>query len=113
LFGTATLEDINLLVNYVKSIPKNGNTDEHRNTYLLMANELSIRSGGCIKYAPKVDSKSQRRVQGRLPNFLDFVEKNRELVIAESNNCHFRGGCVSAEIVSTPRIRQKKPILDL
>lgn len=112
LFGTATLEDILLLVNYVKSIPKNGRTKEHTTTYLLMANELSSRCGGFIRYAPKVDSKSQRRVQGRLPNFTQFVEKNSDLVIAESNNNTFRGGTVKYEIAACPRLRQKKPALD-
>ncbi len=108
LFGTATLDDINELVSYVKSIPINNKTAEHANQYKQMAAALSNNHGGCILYAPKVDSKSQRRVQCRLPKFCEFVTNNQNLVIEDSITEHFRGSFINKTITSTPRIRNKK-----
>ena len=107
LFGTATIDDINKLVAYVKSIP-NDVTDAHRATYKRMAKEISAKNGGYISYAVKVDSKGQRRVQCCIPKFSKFVKEHPERVIAESQSGEFRGGSIMEEIVSPPRKRNKK-----
>ena len=109
LFGTVTLHEIEELVAYVKKIPHYGRTKEHTATYMSMAAALKKKGGGCISYAPKVDSATQRRVQGRFVGFSVFVKENPSRVIAESNTCEFRGGKIAEEIVSTKRVRNKKP----
>lgn len=113
LFGTATLENINELVSYVKSIPKNGKTKDHVTTYTNMAAMLSRIHGGCIRYAPKVDSNTQRRVQCRLPNINEFIANNRNLVVEESFNEYFHNEKINTTIHSTPRIRQPRVKSDL
>lgn len=105
LFGTTTLAEIKELVAYVKAIPRNGRTSEHQATYKRMAANLKK---GLISYGPKVDSKGQRRVQGRISKFRQFVLDNSSLIIAEGTS-QFRGGTIQAEIVSPPRLRNKKP----
>jgi hypothetical protein len=107
LFGTATIDEINELVAYVKSIPKDV-TSAHRATYKRMSQDISAKNGGYISYAPKVDSKGQRRVQCCIPKFSKFVKEHPERVISESQSGEFRGGIITEEIVSPPRKRNKK-----
>jgi len=113
IFGTATRERVEAFDTYVKSIPKNGRTTQHQETYKRMAADLKKECGGWISYAPKVDSKGQRRVQGRISKFRQFVKENPTRVIAESETCDFRGGKICDEIISPPRVRQKKKATDL
>jgi len=109
LFGTATRLQIQALVDYVKAIPHHGRTAEHQSTYKRMAYELKTSCGGCISYAPKVDSTKQRRVQGHFGNFSAFVDAHRSTrLVAESKTGEFRGGKIPEEIESTSRIRNKK-----
>lgn len=105
LFGTATIADIKALVDYVKSVPNHGRTAAHQATYKNMATDLSRRCGGALRYAPKVDSKTQRRVQCSFRNFLQFVQQNSERVIATSTTCEFRGGTIADTCLSTRRVR--------
>jgi len=112
LFGTATLSDIQALVACVKAIPKNARTAEHTKTYKQMAATLKQRHGGLIHYAPKVDTKNQRRVQGRISKFSEFLQKHPERIVAQSQNGEFRGGKITEEILSTKRVRSKKPAPD-
>jgi len=109
LFGTATIEEINELVAYVKSIPKDV-TSAHRATYKRMAQDISAKNGGYISYAPKVDSKGQRRVQCCIPKFSKFVKEHPERIIVESQSGEFRGGTITEVIVSPPRQRNKKVV---
>ena len=109
IFGTATLSEIEELVTYVKAIPHNGRTAEHQATYNRMAAALKEKSGGWISYAPNVDSSKQRRVQGHFGQFSRFVQENPSRVVATSQTGEFRGGRIAEEIVSTPRVRNKKP----
>jgi hypothetical protein len=112
LFGTATLLDIEALVDYVKSIPHYGRTAEHQVTYKKMASSLKRQRGGWLSYAPKVDSAKQRRVQGHFGQFHKFVQAHPTRIIATSHTCEFRGGKIAEEINSTPRIRNTKLSLD-
>lgn len=108
LFGTVTLSEIEELVAYVKAIPHHGRTAQHQATYKRMASDLKKKNGGWISYAPKVDSATQRRVQGHFSQFSQFVKENPSRVIATSQTGEFRGGKIAEEIVSTPRVRNKK-----
>ena len=113
LFGKVSLSEIEELVTYVKSIPHHGRTKEHQAIYKKMAFALKEKSGGWISYAPKVDSKTQRRVQGHFTQFQKFLEEHPERIVAQSQTNEFRGGKISEEISSTKRIRHKKPKSDL
>ena len=90
LFGTVKREQIESLDTYVKSIPKNGRTKIHSDTYKKMAKALKVSSNGWISYAPKVDSKSQRRLQCSIRHLNEFLEKNSSLVLSDSSKCILR-----------------------
>lgn len=49
------------------------------------------------------------RVQGQFTQFGRFVQENPSRVVATSQTGEFRGGRLTEEIVSTPRVRNKKP----
>jgi hypothetical protein len=112
LFGTATLDEINELVSYVKAIPKAIPKEvvaEHSAIYLPMAKDIRMKNGGYISYNPKVDSK-QRRVQCSISKFSHFVKEHPERIIAESQTGELRGVSMMEEIVSPPRKRNKKVV---
>jgi hypothetical protein len=92
LFGSVTREQIEELDKYIKGIPKNQKpTKEYSDTYKKMAKQLKEKSNGWISYAPKVDSKSQRRLQGSIRKLDTFIEKNSSLVLSNSTECILRG----------------------
>lgn len=107
LFGKATREEIQALDSYVKSIPKNARTEEHQKTYKKMASDLKASSGGWISYAPKVDSKTQRRLQCSIRNLDKFIEAYPQF-IKRTAGCCFRDCELTAEHPFGRRIRNKK-----
>jgi hypothetical protein len=114
LFGTVKREDIESLDKYIKSIPKNEKTKTHSDTYKNMAKTLKEKSNGWISYAPKVDSKSQRRLQCSIRNLNEFLEKNRSLVLSSSTDCILRNIQFPKEHDGfEKRVRHKKQELDL
>jgi hypothetical protein len=114
LFGSVTREQIEELDKYIKGIPKNGRTKEHSDTYKKMAKQLKEKSNGWISYAPKVDSKSQRRLQGSIRDLNNFLEKNTSLVLSNTTECMLRGISFPKEHEGFgERIRHKKEELDL
>ena len=113
LFGTVKREDIENLDKYIKSIPMNGRTKTHSNTYKSMAKTLKESSNGWISYAPKVDSKCQRRLQCSIRNLDEFLEKNKSLVTI-STDCMLRNISFPKEHEGfAERVRHKKQELDL
>ena len=110
LFGAVTRQEIEELVSYVKSVPYYGRTKEHQATYKRMSSKLKEIHGGWMSYAPKVDSATQRRVQGRFCNFRKFLTEFPMRVVAESDCGAFRGGQIADEIASTRRIRSNRLI---
>jgi hypothetical protein len=114
LFGSVTREQIEELDKYIKGIPKNGRTKEHSDTYKKMAKQLKEKSNGWISYAPKVDSKSQRRLQCSIRDLNNFLEKNTSLVLSNTTECMLRGISFPKEHEGFgERIRHKKEELDL
>jgi hypothetical protein len=114
LFGTRTREQIETLDKYVKSIPKNGKTKIHSSTYKQMAKDLREKSNGWISYAPKVDSKSQRRLQCSIRKLDEFIEKNKSIVLSDTNTCILRSIEFPKEHEGfEKRVRHKKQELDL
>jgi len=109
LFGSVTREQIEELDKYIKGIPKNGRTKEHSDTYKKMAKQLKEKSNGWISYAPRVDSKSQRRLQCSIRDLNNFLEKNKSLVLSDTTECILRGISFSKEHEGFgERIRHKK-----
>jgi hypothetical protein len=108
LFGTVTEEEIIALDTYVKSIPANGRTSEHQKTYKKMAKDLKEKSGGWISYAPKVDSKKQRRVQCSIRTLDKFLEKYPQFIVSRSAGCSLHGITLDTEYDFGPRIRNQQ-----
>lgn len=111
LFGKATREQIQALDTYVKSIPKNGRTAEHQATYKKMAKEIHESSGGWISYAPKVDSKTQRRLQCSIRKLDTFLTTYPQYV-KRFPGCVLRGIELPSEHAFGRRIRNTKPESD-
>jgi hypothetical protein len=107
LFGKATREQIQALDTYVKSIPKNARTAEHQATYKKMAKDLKAQSGGWISYAPKVDSKAQRRLQCSIRKLDVFLATYPQFVTRTAGSS-LRGHELPSEHPFGPRIRNKK-----
>ena len=97
LFGTASRSQIEELVNYVKAVPHHGRTAEHQKTYKKMAADLATSSGGWISYAPKVDSKTQRRVQCSIRRLDAFLKDHPQLVESDTKGCEVRGRSMPAD----------------
>ena len=108
LFGNVTDAEIKALDTYVKSIPHFGRTSEHQTTYKKMAKDMKEKSGGWISYAPKVDSKSQRRVQCSIRKLDDFLKKYPQFIISRTADCSLHGITLESEYDFGPRIRNQQ-----
>ena len=79
-----------------------------------MAKTLKDSSNSWISYAPKVDSKSQRRLQCSIRKLNEFIEKNNSLVLSDTTECVLRGISIPKEHEGFgKRITHKKEELDL
>ena len=108
LFGTVAEDTIRALDSYIKSIPANGRTPEHQKTYKKMAKDLKEKSGGWISYAPKVDSKKQRRVQCSIRGLDDFLKKYPQFIVSRSDGCSLHAVTLDTEYDFGPRSRNRK-----
>jgi hypothetical protein len=106
MFGSAARSQIEALVKYVKGIPKNQRSAEEAATYKKMAKDLRESAGGLICYAPKVDTKSQRRVQCSIRNLNEFMRTHPELIKDKSIDT-VRGKKMTLEFDCPKRIRNK------
>jgi hypothetical protein len=61
-----------------------------------------------INISPKVDSKSQRRVQCSIPKVDQLLSQFPEIIISRSSEPVVRQVSISAQIKSEPRVRNKK-----
>lgn len=108
LFGTLTREQIEELDKAVKSIPQNRRpTKEEHDQLFALQSSLQAQSGA-IYMNIKIDSKTQRRLQCSFNKFQQFIEKNPQRIIAQSNTHEFRGGAITPEILSGRRVFKKK-----
>ena len=105
LFGSITLEELEEYVNLVKSIPSGKNTDK---TYLKNKKELQQKHQMNLSINPKVDSKSQRRVQCKIP--LKLFEQYPEYILYRNTEAIVREVEITKTIQSSPRKRSKKEI---
>lgn len=108
LFNNITLEQIKIYNAAIKAIP-NGRYPTKEEKQNLDALQKSLNDAtGAIIFNPKIDSKKQRRLQCSFNKFNEFISQNPDRVIAKSENHEFRGGMITPDIYSPPRVFKKK-----
>lgn len=108
LFGTITEEILQQYVDMIKAIPHGKASDETKNHYKMKKNELQQQHNMFINISPKVDSKSQRRVQCSIPKVEQLFELFPAIIISRTTDSIIRNVQITSKIQSTPRIRNKK-----
>jgi len=103
LFGPVPTETIEDYVRFVKSIP-NGRVDEStKHEYLDRKKDIQKRYRMKINISPKVDSKSQRRVQCSIPKIDDLFAEFPQFVVSRNKIPMVRGVPITAAILSGKR----------
>ena len=108
LFGNVTEEVLTEYVNMIKSIPAGRASSEAKKAYKDRKKEIQKEYNMVINISPKVDSKSQRRVQCAISNVDVILEKFSHCVITRTNKPELRGVVITESIKSEPRKRNKK-----
>lgn len=107
LFGTLTRAQIEELVALVKAVPqKRSPTEEEYNRMYAFRDSIQPLSAA-IHLDIKCNSQ-QSRLQCSFNRFQAFLKKHPERIIAQSSSNEFRGGSISAEIVSERRKFNKR-----
>lgn len=100
LWGTVTEEDIRSLDALVRSMPP-GERDATLDQQIReRKRELNARSG-VVRFNPKIDSGTQRRLQCSIPNFAAIDA----LIRTRSVECVVRGVSIQSSIASGRRVR--------
>ena len=114
LFGDLPIDVLKEYVEFVKSIPKNINKDElnkYRRDYKKKKKDIQEKYKLQINISPKVDTKTQRRVQCSIPKFQEIL---KDYIVYESKIAHpekpnmLRGKEIVKQILSPKRIRKMK-----
>jgi hypothetical protein len=108
LFGTITEEILQQYVDMIKSIPRGKASDETKQQYKMKKNELQQQHKMFINISPKVDSKSQRRVQCSIPKLDEVFELFPAIIISRTTDPIIRNVHITSKIQSTSRVRNKK-----
>ncbi len=108
LFGTATQEVLQQYVDFIKAIPSGPVTEEIKKEYKAQKCQLQKTHNMAINISPKVDSKSQRRVQCSIPKLDNLLVQFPEIIISRTNESIIRNVPISSEILSAARVRNKK-----
>ena len=108
LFGTACQEVLQQYVDFIKAIPIGPVTEEIKKEYKMRKCELQKECNMAINISPKVDSKSQRRVQCSIPKVDSLLKQFPEIIISRTSQPVVRNVPISAQILSEPRVRNKK-----
>jgi hypothetical protein len=108
LFGTITIEELTEYVNFVKNI-KSGKCDkETRKKYISEKKRLQKYHNMKINISPKVDSKSQRRVQCSIPNFNESLKNYITYYSSDNKPNVIRDIEIPLSIISKSRTRNSK-----
>jgi hypothetical protein len=113
LFGTITKEEIEEYNTYIKSIPKGPVPQEIKINYKKTKQELQDRHNMFINISPKVDSKSQRRVQCSIPKMQELFARFPSHIISRTDKALVKNVAITSIIPSTKRIRNKKIAIPL
>jgi len=108
LFGTITEEILKNYVSYIHSIPHGPVPQCIKENYKNIKNELQKTHYMNINISPKVDSKSQRRVQCSITNVNKLVQQFPNIIISYTKSNIIRGIEITGTINSEPRKRNKK-----
>lgn len=107
LFGSITRHELEELDKAVKSIPQKRKPTKEEYIKLYSLRDSLQKKSGAIHLDIKCNS-TQSRLQCSFNRFKDFIEKNKERVIAKSNTHIFRNGSISSEISSGCRVFKPK-----
>ncbi len=102
LWGSVTLEEVRALDSLVRSMPAGGRDEALDRQISQLKKELNSKSG-VVHFNPKIDSKSQRRLQCSIPNFAAIPT----LIRTSSVESVVRGVLITASILSGRRIRNR------
>jgi len=106
LFGLVTKAQIEELVKAVKSIPQKRKPTEEEYKYIYSIRDKLHEKCGYIHLDIKCNS-TQSRLQCSFNHFQTFINEHSSKLVAHSNTNEFRGGMISSEIVSGPRVFKK------
>jgi hypothetical protein len=112
LFGTITEEILQEYVNFIKSIPVGKVSDEIKNEYKNKKILLQRLHNMYINISPKLDSKTQRRVQCSIPKIDKLIETFPNIVISRTTEPLVRNIQITSKIFSIARIRNVKKIIN-
>lgn len=107
LFGSLTRADIVRLDDLIRSVPHGQISAELHTQMHTLKKELNARSG-LIKFNPKVDKHTQRRLQCSLPKVSELVFNARHLVKSDVASATVRGVAIVDSAVSGPRVRNAR-----
>lgn len=103
LWKNVTKQDVEELDRLVRSMPANKRDAEIDKAIKQKKKELNAKSGA-IKFNPKIDSKTQRRLQCSIPKFATYPE----LIKSSTTQPIVRGVEISASIESGRRVRNRR-----
>lgn len=106
LFGDVSEKEIVDLETLIKSVPKNEKPKELIKQIHAVKKELNKKSG-ILKFNPKIDSKSQRRLQCSIPKFEKILKENPSLLKCDTITS-VRGVEIASEIQSSKRVRNTR-----
>jgi len=107
LFGNCPFDKIKAYVEYIKSIPKGKVDKETRLKYKTEKKQIQEEYKCIIKINPKVDSKTQRRVQCSIPDFENTLKEFITYKSTFENPNVIRNKTIPTSIISSRRIRKK------
>jgi homoserine dehydrogenase len=99
------------LINYIngiKNIPHGTVGNETKEIYKKLKNILQKQHNMKINISPKVDSKSQRRVQCSIPKVDIILELFPQIIISRTSESIIRNVKITSIINSGPRQRKSK-----
>ena len=103
LWGSVTVEDIRALDSLIRSVPRGPRDPETKQAIARLKHDLNEKSG-IVKFNPKLDSKSQRRLQCSISKFPNYPE----LLKSSTDIPQVRGVDILPSIVSGRRVRNRR-----
>lgn len=107
LFGSISFNSLQEYVEFIKAIPSGSVAEEIKREYKQKKIALQHTCNMRINISPKVDSKSQRRVQCSIPKVDQLLEQFPEIVISRTTEPVIRTVHIIKEIQSAARVRNK------
>ena len=105
LFGTVTKDEIQKLVTMIKAVPK-GKPDEINLKEIHLYKEELNKKSGFIRFRPKLDSLSQRRLQCSIVDLDNLLGKNPSLLLEKNQEGRLFNCFIPKELQSLRRQRR-------